>query len=177
MDGQALEATDNTMDRAACSFGLMLFPDRQKGFKELNRVLHPGGKAMVSGWAGPDKFEGFGLFMGAILKAFPDFPRPATPPPVFSLADPGSFKAEMEAGGFKDVTVEYIDKEGQWNDFDELWTTLTIGAPPIKMLFDQIGDEGKDRVCDALAEIVNERFGNGMIQVNNTATVGVGTAI
>ncbi len=176
MDGQALEVEDNTMDRAACSFGLMLFPDRHKGFKELIRVLRPGGKAMVSGWAGPDKFEGFGLFMGAIQKAFPDFPKPP-PPPVFSLADLGSFKEQMEAAGFKNVNVEYIDKELRLSNFEELWTMLTIGAPPVKMLFDQIGNQGKDKVCDALAEIINNRFGSGSIGVNNTATVGVGTAI
>lgn len=176
MDGQALEVEDNKMDRAACSFGLMLFPDRNKGFKELNRVLRPDGKAMVSGWAGPDKFEGFGLFMGAIMRAFPNFPKPASPPPVFSLADLNSFKNEMEDAGFKNVNVEYVDKELIVNTFEELWAMMTVGAPPVKLLFDQVGSEGKDKVRDALAEIVNARFGSGPIIVNNSATVGVGTA-
>lgn len=177
MDGQALNVEDSTMDRVACSFGLMLFPDRHKGFTEMNRVLRPGGKAMVSGWAGPDKFEGFGLFMGAILQAFPDFPKPSTPPPVFSLADLDSFKQQMEVAGFKDVKVEYVNKELKLNNFDELWSMMTVGAPPAKMLFDQIGSEGKEKVRNALVEIITNRFGSGEIVINNAATVGVGTAI
>jgi ubiquinone/menaquinone biosynthesis C-methylase UbiE len=175
MDGQALEVDDATMDRVACSFALMLFPDRHQGFKEMKRVLRPGGKAVVSGWAGPDKFEVFGLFLAAIQQAFPDFPKPDSPPPVFSLADLGSFKAQMEAAGFQNVEVEYVAKSLTVNSFDEMWAMLTIGAPPVKMLFDKVGADGKDRVHDALAEIVEKRFGNGPITITNTATVGTGT--
>jgi len=175
MDGQALEVEDETMERAMCCFGLMLFPDRHKGFKELHRVLKPGGKAVVSGWAGPDKFEAFGLFTGAIQKAFPDIPKPDSPPPVFTLADLDSFKSQMEAGGFTYVSVEYIEKELTLNDFDELWGMLTVGAPPVKMLFNKLGSERKSSVHDALTEIVQERFGNGPISMVNNATVGVGS--
>lgn len=63
MDGQSLDLEEDSFDAAACSFALMLFPDRAKGFSELARVLRPGGRAVVSGWAGPDKFEAIGLFI------------------------------------------------------------------------------------------------------------------
>ena len=42
MDGQALDLEDNNFDRAASSFGVMLFPDRHKGFCELRRVVKAG---------------------------------------------------------------------------------------------------------------------------------------
>ena len=144
MDGQALEIDDNTMNRAACSFGLMLFPDRHKGFRELHRVVRPGGKVMVSGWADPDRFESFGLFMGAIQRAFPDFPKPASPPPIFSLADLDSFKKQMEAAGFQNVHVEFIERDLTVNNFEEIWAMLTVEAPPVKLLFGKVGAEGKD---------------------------------
>ncbi|MBD3628006.1 MAG: class I SAM-dependent methyltransferase [Cyclobacterium sp.] len=100
MDGMDLQVGDNTMDRAACSFGLMLFPDRHKGFTELGRVLRPGGKAMVSGWAGPDKFEGFAIFLNAIQRAFPDFPNPDSPPTCILLS---RFRKFQTAGGSREV--------------------------------------------------------------------------
>ena len=52
MDGQALNVDDATFDKAACSFGLMLFPDRHKGFLELCRILRPDGSGRIQGCEG-----------------------------------------------------------------------------------------------------------------------------
>ena len=174
MDGQALALEDASFDRAACSFALMLFPDRAKGFSELRRVLRPGGRAVVSGWAGPDKFEVFGIFLEAMRAAFPDMPPPPVPPPVFSLADPADFRAQMEAGGFNDVEVEFVSRDLQVANFDDMWAMLTVGAPPVQVLFDRIGLAGRDRLRDVLGGIVKQRFGSGSIRLTNAATVGRG---
>jgi len=174
MDGQALEIDNASYDRAVCSFGIMLFPERHKGFSELVRVLRPRGRAVICAWAGPDKFEALGLFMEGIQKAFPDFPKPAKPLPVFSLSDPHSFKNQMEAAGFKDVEVEFVSKTLVIDNFNTLWTMLTIGAPPVKILFDQVGEDGQKRVQNALAEIIENRFGSDPISMTNVATVGYG---
>jgi SAM-dependent methyltransferase len=176
MDGQALELDDDTFDVAACSFALMLFPDRARGFSELNRVVHPGGRVVVSGWAGPDKFEAFGLFLAALQAAIPDMPPPPTPPPVFSLSDPAAFRTQMEAGGLRGVEVDFVARDLEVPNFEEMWSMLTAGAPPIQVLFDLVGPSGKDRIQEHLREIVAERFGSGAISLTNVATVGSGTA-
>lgn len=177
MDGQALEFEESTFDAAACSFALMLFPDRAKGFSELCRVVRPQGRVAVSGWAGPDKFEAFGLFLTALQAAFPDLPPPSTPPPVFSLSDPAEFKLEMEAVGFRDVEVEYVARDLEVADFEKMWSMLTAGAPPVQMLFDRIGPSGKERVRDELHEVIDKRFAGGPIKMTNVATLGSGSAI
>lgn len=176
MDGQALTLGDGTFDRAACSFGLMLFPDRAKGFSELRRVLRPRGRAMVSAWAGPDKFEAFGIFLAAMHAAFPDMPPPQAPPPVFSLSDPANFKAEMQAGGFKSVEVDFVARDLEVPGLDQMWGMLTSGAPPVRMLLDRVGSEGEGKLHDALAALVEQRFGSGPIRLTNVATVGCGVA-
>jgi len=175
MDGQALNLDDASFDRAACSFALMLFPDRAKGFSELYRVLRPDGRAVVSAWAGPDKFEGFALFLGAMQAAFPDMPPPSAPPPVFSLADPVVFQAQMQAAGFQQVEVDFVSRELELEEFDDLWSMFTVGAPPVQVLLDRVGADGKSRLRDALAELVEKRFGSGPIRTTNQATVGHGT--
>lgn len=176
MDGQALELEDSSFDAAASSFALMLFPDRQKGFAELRRVVRPDGRVVVSGWAGPDKFEAFGLFLTALNAAFPDMPPPPAPLPVFSLADPAVFKTEMEAAGFRDVEVDFVARDLEVAGFEQMWSMLTVGAPPVQALFDRVGPEGRDRLRDRLREIVAERFGAGPIKVTNVATIGAGSA-
>lgn len=175
MDGQALALEDASFDRAASSFAMMLFPDRVKGFSELRRVLRPGGRAVVSGWAGPDRFEVFGLFLEAMRAAFPDMPPPPQPPPVFNLADPAIFRTQMETGGFNDVEVEFVSRDLEVAAFDELWAMVTTGAPPVQVLLDRVGPAGRTRLQDTLRGMVEQRFGNGPIRLTNTATVGRGT--
>jgi len=174
MDGQSLTIDDASFERVACSFGIMLFPERHKGFSELVRVLRPGGKAVVSGWAGPEKFEALGLFMKGIQKAIPELANSSSPLPVFSLSDPVSFKNQMEDAGFKDVRVELVTRTMEIDSFDQLWNMLTVGAPPVKILFDKVGDDGKVRLQNALAEIIEERFGNDTISLSNAATLAYG---
>lgn len=176
MDGMNLDVEDDSFDRAACQFGLMLFPDRAAGFSEMKRVLKPGGKAIVSGWRGPDEFEAFGIFGGAVQRAIPDLPKADSPPAIFSLADTESFKAEMEAAGFTDVRVEIVTKVLELGGHEDLWKMAESGAPPMRVLFDKVGEEGKMKVKQALQEIVKERFGDGPVRISNSATVGIGTA-
>ena len=45
-DGQTLPFAEASFDRAFSMFGLMFFPDRLLGFRELLRVLVPGGVAV-----------------------------------------------------------------------------------------------------------------------------------
>ncbi|WP_258104871.1 class I SAM-dependent methyltransferase [Marinoscillum sp. MHG1-6] len=174
MDGQNLEVDSDRFDGALCSFGLMFFPDRNKGFKELYRVLKPGHKAVVSGWSTPDRFEAFAIFFEAIGRAIPDFPKPPSPPPVFNLADLDRFREEFKAAGFREVTTEYVTRELILPTRNEIWSMLTSGAPPIQMLFDQLGDDGQLKIQEALFKIVSERFGDGPITLKNSATLGVG---
>ncbi len=174
MDGQSLQFADNVFDRVASSFALMLFPDRKKGFSEIHRVLKPGGKVAISGWAGPDRFESFQIFMQAIKTAFPDFPDPPSPPPVFSLSNPDSFKMQMEEAGFQDVKVDFVTRESSHNNLDEMWAQLTTGAPPVQALFNKVGEKGKDKIYHSLSTVIRERFGDGPITMTNTATMGYG---
>lgn len=176
MDGQALDLEDDAFDAAACSFALMLFPDRAAGFSEMRRVLRPGGRAAVSAWTGPDRFESFGLFLEGLETALPDLPPPPSPPAVFSLADPKRFAAEMEASGFTDIEVDFVAREIEIDGFDDMWAMLTAGAPPVQVLFEKIGPSGQQRLRDALVGIVEDRFGGGPISLTNVATVGSGTA-
>ena len=176
MDGQALPLEDSSFDAGACSFALMLFPDRAKGFAELCRVVRPQGRVAISAWAVPDKFELFGLFLAAMSAAFPDMPTPPTPPPVFSLSDPVEFTSQMESAGFRSVEVEFVARDLEIPDFETMWSMLTAGAPPIQVLFDRIGPSGKERLRDQLQEIVEDRFGGGPITTTNVATLGSGSA-
>lgn len=176
MDGMALDLEDGRFDVAASSFGIMLFPDRARGFAELRRVLRPGGRVAATGWTGPDRFEAFGLFLAAVEAAFPELPPPAEPPPVFSLADADVFAQELKQAGFVDVHVDNVARVTVVDGFEVLWTMMTSGAPPVKVLFDRVGDQGVERIRDELHALVQRRYGTGPFEVTNVATLGWGVA-
>ncbi|MDO8990725.1 MAG: class I SAM-dependent methyltransferase, partial [Sideroxyarcus sp.] len=54
-DAQTLPYADATFDAAFSLFGLMFFPDRQKGFAEIHRTLKPGGSIAITSWAPVDQ--------------------------------------------------------------------------------------------------------------------------
>ena len=83
--------------------------------------------------------------------------------PVFSLADPADFKAQMETAGFSDVEVEFGARDLDVPDFVAMGSTLTVGESPVQVLFDRVGPSGKERLRDRLRQIKDERFGGGPI--------------
>lgn len=46
-DGEALDFADNTFDRVSIAFGIRNFEDKEKGLKEILRVLKPGGRLVL----------------------------------------------------------------------------------------------------------------------------------
>ncbi len=46
-DGENLRFPDNTFDRVTIAFGIRNFEDRQKGLREMLRVLKPGGRLVI----------------------------------------------------------------------------------------------------------------------------------
>jgi hypothetical protein len=86
------------------------------------------------------------------------------------------FETEMKAAGFRDVEVDYVPREIELADADQVWGMMTSGAPPVKMLLYRIGSEGESRLRDALNAIIEKRWGGGPVRLTNTATVGSGTA-
>lgn len=101
-DGMELPWASASFDAGFSMFGLMFFPDRHAGFRELARVLRPGARAVVSSWVDMTKLP----LLAAVFGTFGEsMPGPAAPPREMPLADPDTCRAEMTAGGFSDVTV------------------------------------------------------------------------
>jgi SAM-dependent methyltransferase len=96
MDGQALDVAGNTFDAAFSIFGLMFFPDRAAGFRELYRAIRSKGLAVVTSWSTIERLR-FAQRFSARSERLSRPPAPQKPPPWLSLADRSAFKAEMHA--------------------------------------------------------------------------------
>jgi SAM-dependent methyltransferase len=168
-DGQALPWGDAEFDAAFSMFGLMFFPDRARGFAELQRVLKPGGIAVVSSWA---PFEGiFGNLMRAMREELPEIPIGAGKGP---LGDPDEFAAELSAAGFVEVQVTPQTHLLPAAPAREIWAQSQRSSAPIVLLKRRLGEAKWADVSSGVAARLEAQYGTGPVEITTTAYLGRG---
>lgn len=171
-DGQALTFDAGEFDRAVSMFGLIFFPDRARGFRELSRVLRPGGRALVSSWAPAAESPLMEALFSAVRVFDPS--RPAPQKDIESLENPEVLKRELEAAGFEDVRVDTVPVELEFDSVPQMWLDLVKGSVPLVLMRKQMGEDAwKEKEPLAIAELeraVGERRG-----LVSSAHLGFGT--
>jgi ubiquinone/menaquinone biosynthesis C-methylase UbiE len=173
MDGGALDLPDDQFDAVTCIFGIIFYPDRAAGFSEMYRVLKPGGRAVVTGWSSPEKVPQIGWWGQAVKQAIPDLPPPASPPAVFSLADPDQFKAEMEQAGFEQVRIVPITNDIPIESPEKFWDDWHAASPVFTALIGAQPDK-KDAIRAALIDIIRAQVGDGPGSISQETLIGYG---
>ncbi len=169
-DGQELPWENAQFDAAFSMFGLMFFPDRAKGLRELLRVLKPGGKAVVSSWA---PFDGiFKSVMAAMREVLPEIPFGSGKGP---LGDPDELKSELGSAGFVDVSVTPVTHQVSAESAAEFWSQCQRSTAPIVLLKARIGDDRWPDVTRGVVERLEAEYGAGPVPLQSTAYLGRGT--
>lgn len=169
-DGQALPWDDDSFDGAFSMAGLIFFPDRDAGFRELRRVLRPGRRAVVSSNA--ELPPPFLAVLEAISRLLPDLPISGGKMP---LADADEFAAEMAAAGFGQVRIETVRQTIVNASVDAFWDKLQRSAAPLVLLRKRLGDERwAELSADVLARLRGSH-GDGPVDELYVAHLGVGS--
>lgn len=137
-DAQALPYPDGMFDAAFSLFGLMFFPDRQKGFAEIYRTLKPGGSVAVTSWAPVDQSPAMMTMFGALRAIKPDLPQPQRS--IATLENPDRFKQEMQDAGFRNVEIRRVTKAFPALPIAEFWDFMVKGSAPIQMMKKGLGE-------------------------------------
>jgi SAM-dependent methyltransferase len=174
MDGQALDLEDCSFDAAFSIFGLTFFPDRSAGFRELCRVIKPGGRAAVVSWGTIERVRFMSIILSTLKEVVPDFPAPKKPPPVLSLADRTIFKAEMQAGGFAYVNMFTVAHIWTLSSPDVVFNSLDSVAPVAARIFKNLAPDQREAFQRALHRKVQGEQREGPFGFEGEAHIAVG---
>jgi len=156
-DGIALPFPDGSFDAVVCQFGVMFFPEKDKSYREVYRVLAPGGRYLFNVWDS-HRHNPFGRIAHAVVGGF----FPADPPQFYSVPfayhqiDP--IKESLIDAGFTDITVTVLRLEKEVPDTALFARGLVHGNPVI----DEIRARGgvdPDRIVNAVARALRQEFG------------------
>lgn len=156
-DATALPFSEGTFDAVVCQFGVMFFPEKDTSYREVHRVLAPGGRYLFSVWDS-HRYNPFGRIAHAVAGGF----FPADPPQFYSVPfsyhqiDP--IKESLIGAGFTNINVAVVKLEKEIPDVALFARGLVYGNP----LIDQIRARGgvdPDRIVDALTQALRQEFG------------------
>jgi len=168
-DGQELPFESDAYDGAFSMFGLIFFPERGRGFRELRRVLRPGARAVVASWA---PFEGvFALVFDSIRALLPDLPFGQGQAP---LGDPEGFAREMTEAGFHAVQIHRASHVLAAPSLAELWGSMQRTTAPVVLLRRKLGEARWAEIASDTLERLRATVGDGPVEAVGVAHLGVG---
>lgn len=176
MDGQALDLPDAVFDAAYSILGVMFFPSPDAGLAEMHRVLKPGGRAGIVVWNVPDRSETFSTLFAALHDVVPDMPRPATPPPAFSLADPQDLARRMQEADFSDVHVRQVTTEFVDPSPEAAWEAFQTTNPVFPQILAQLDVAQADRLRTAFIRRAHSFVQDGALRMKAEAHLATGRA-
>jgi SAM-dependent methyltransferase len=146
-DAQALPFDDASQDLVLHQFGAMFFPDRVAAYRQMHRVLRPGGTVLFNVW-GPLADNPGSAAIHRVLTATLGEPEPAfiarTP---FGYADPEQVEADVVQAGFGEVVVEPVVAASPPGSGQALLRGMTEGSP----LSLELAQHDRDAVVSAIA--------------------------
>ena len=171
-DGMALPFDDRSFDAAFSMFGLIFFPDRLQGLRELLRVLRPGARAAISSWLPMERIPHMTALFAALQAELPQLPFGKGQAP---MGTPEALSAELTAAGFSDVRVHPVTHVIEAPSMDDFFQNLRRSNPPFVLLAKRLGAEHFQRVSEGVLRTLVAEFGPGPQRVDMHALIGLGT--
>jgi ubiquinone/menaquinone biosynthesis C-methylase UbiE len=155
-DAMALPFPDGSFDTVVCQFGVMFFPDKDKAYREVYRVLKPGGHYLFNIWDS-HRFNPFGRLTHEVVDRF----FPVDPPQFMKVPFSYQFEPIKEStieSGFTELKAAVLMLEKQIPDSAAFARGLIHGSPIIDQLRERGGVE-PETIAAALAQAFVQEFG------------------
>lgn len=138
-DAMKLPFADGSFDAVVCQFGVMFFPDKDKGYREVRRVLAPGGRYHFDVFDSVEFNPSSRVVSEVLVETFKVDPPPFLRVPYgYGAVDP--ILASLRAAGFGDVRVDVVNLRAPVADLSAFASAYILGSP----MAEQIRARGVD---------------------------------
>ena len=128
MDAEDLQFPNESFDCVLCGFSVFFFPQRDRAFSEMYRVLKPHGRMAITTWGKPvvEHVNWFtGLVAAYLCTKGRTKPAQKSHPSRQSVLDsPEELKSVMTKAVFADVQISSETAEFVYADDEEWWSSL-----------------------------------------------------
>jgi ubiquinone/menaquinone biosynthesis C-methylase UbiE len=169
-DGLALPFEDEGFDAVACQFGVMFFPDRVAGFREMHRVLKPGGLLVFNVW---DRLAANLLMQATVdglARRYPHHPSWFLERIPCGYRNPDEIRADLAKAGFTDCRIEIVRKTARVPGAREAAIGQCQGTP-MRAEIESLDPCGLETATEAAANEIARHFGEGPFTVDMQALV------
>jgi SAM-dependent methyltransferase len=169
-NAQHLPFADRSFDAVVCQFGVMFFPDRVGAYREVYRVLKPGGHFLFSVWDRIETTELFALVQTTVAEMFP------VDPPLFLARTPCGYhdisrvRGDLGQAGFADCTVDVLKLPARAAAAIDPAVGLIRGTPVCAEIMER-DPAGPERAVAAATAAITARFGAGSFESTMQAIV------
>jgi SAM-dependent methyltransferase len=170
-DGQALDAAEGAFDAVFSLFGVIFFPDRARGLREMARVLAAGGRAIVTSWPPMERVPVLATVFSSLRIRMPQLALGSGRPP---LGDPDEIRVELRDAGFADVQVDEVPVVYEFGSMADAWRSMSRSNAPFALLRHRLGPEPSRALEQAILGDLITRFGPGPVRIDGAAYMSSG---
>ncbi|MGZ4107996.1 MAG: class I SAM-dependent methyltransferase [Tumebacillaceae bacterium] len=155
-DATALPFADGSFDTIVCQFGVMFFPDKDKSYREVTRVLVPGGHYLFNVWES-HRHNPHGRIAHEVIGSF----FPADPPLFQSVPFAYRFepiKDSLIDADFTNISAVVVRLQKEVPDLASLARGLVYGSPIIDQVRQRGGVEA-EQIVEAIVRKYRSEFG------------------
>lgn len=158
-DATNLAFSDESFDAVACQFGVMFFPDKNRSYEEVYRILKPGGNYVFNVWDSLSENPFAKNTSDVLAKLFPEDP-PGFYNVPFHYHDAGDIRRAVLEAGFDRVSIDLVRSESEIPSPRDFARGLVFGNPIVEEIVDRGGDP--EIVCEAITEAIENQLGASM---------------
>lgn len=168
-DAMKLPFADESFDLVVCQFGVMFFPDKRGAFREVHRVLRPGGSWVFLVWDDWKQMPTAPLAIAAdaVAQLLGCDPGVLVNPPYH---DEGTIQADLDAAGFCRIAIERVCRPANAVSARDA-AVATVYGSLIRSVIESTSPGSLDAATEAVERAMRLGLGDGQIVGATTALI------